>query len=188
MENKTLFLLVILSFLIWLLPFVGRMFFIEVPEMSTELTENHNITKTMDKIVQLLSEKNKQDAFLLIFANNMKGCLLNIVGGVLLGLVTLINLMANGFFMADIFASSYRAGMSIKSILKLTLPHSFELIGFWLSGAIGFYIAWNIILLMQGKEGFNTNFYKNAGVYSLITLLIILAAAYVEVYVSASIN
>jgi hypothetical protein len=42
--------------------------------------------------------------------------------------------------------------MSIISILKVTLPHSFELIGFWLSGAIGFCIAWNIVQFIRGKK------------------------------------
>jgi uncharacterized membrane protein SpoIIM required for sporulation len=70
--------------------------------------------------------------------------------------------------------------------LKVTLPHSFELIGFWLSGTIGFYITWNIIQLMRGKESFTIRFYKKVGFYSLAVFFIILAAAYVEAYISTS--
>jgi uncharacterized membrane protein SpoIIM required for sporulation len=70
--------------------------------------------------------------------------------------------------------------------LKVTLPHSFELIGFWLSGAIGFYITWDIIQFMRGKGTFTSHFYKRTGVYSLAVFFIILAAAYVEAYISTS--
>lgn len=110
--------------------------------------------------------------------------MLNILGGVFLGLGTLLNLMLNGFLFADICVSSYEAGMSIPIILKLTLPHSFELIGFWLSGGIGFYIAWLIICFMRGKESFTSKSYKLIGIYSVIVFLIILSAAYVEAFIS----
>jgi uncharacterized membrane protein SpoIIM required for sporulation len=94
--------------------------------------------------------------------------------------------MFNGFFSADMFVSSYKEGMDISTILKLTLPHSFELVGFWLSGAFGLCIAWNIIRFMKGKECFTVRFYKNTGIYSMVILFIILAAAYVEAYISIS--
>jgi uncharacterized membrane protein SpoIIM required for sporulation len=141
----------------------------------------------MIKTIQLLHDGNKQEAFIEILKNNLRGCVLNVLGGVLLGLGTVFNLMFNGFFSADMFASSYKSGLSIGSILKVTLPHSFELIGFWLSGAIGFYIAWNIIQFMRGKGTFTSYFYKRIGICSLAVFIIILAAAYVEAYISTSI-
>lgn len=98
----------------------------------------------------------------------------------------MFNLLCNGFFIADIFVLSYKSGLSIESILKVTLPHSFELIGFWLSGAIGFCIAWNIIQFMRGTGSVTVYFYKRVGISSLAVFFIILAAAYVEVYISTS--
>jgi uncharacterized membrane protein SpoIIM required for sporulation len=109
-------------------------------------------------------------------------------GGVFIGLGTLINAVYNGFFTADIFASAYHAGMSVNSILKATLPHSFELLGFWLSGAVGFMLAWNIVLLVCGKECFTKVFYRCVGVATVSACAIILAAAYVEAYISTSIS
>jgi len=189
MKHKILFLFFILSFVCWLLPFIVRLFFVNIPEIQVKPIENpQSITITMDKIVLLLSENKKQDAFWLIFLNNIKGCLINIIGGFLLGLGTLINLMFNGFFMADIFASSYESNPNINLILRTTLPHSFELIGFWLSGAIGFYFAWNIIQFMRGKESFSSQFLKQTVIGILIVFIIIFSAAYVEAYISTSMS
>ncbi|MDR0604225.1 MAG: stage II sporulation protein M [Bacteroidales bacterium] len=139
-RHKIFFLSFTIAFSFWLLPFLVRIFFVEMPEINVNKIEN-----SMTKIMQSLTNGDRCVAFGIIFKNNLKGCILNIVGGAMLGLGTLINILFNGFFSADIFVFSYKAGMDITSILRVTLPHSFELIGFWLSGAIGFYIAWNII-------------------------------------------
>jgi uncharacterized membrane protein SpoIIM required for sporulation len=127
-----------------------------------------------------------KSVFLLIFKNNLKGCLVNIFGGIMLGLGTLMNLIYNGFFSADVFKSSFDAGLSLSEILKVTLPHSFELIGFWLSGAIGFYIAWHLLQLMRGKESLPKGFYKTVGTGAALVFVIIFVAAYVEAYISVN--
>lgn len=174
----------------WLLPFALRVFFVEMPEITSEQLEQlpaERQQSAVQEVIQMLSSGDKQEAFLAIFKNNLKGCIINIAGGVLFGLGTLFNLMFNGFFSADMFASFYKSGLSIESILRVTLPHSFELISFWLSGAIGFYIAWNIIQFMRGKGTFTSHFYKQVGLYTLVVVIIILAAAYVEAYISTSI-
>jgi uncharacterized membrane protein SpoIIM required for sporulation len=180
----------IISICCWLLPFTIRLFFVEMPEITTEQLEQLSAEKQQSaaqEVIQMLFAEDMHDAFWAIFKNNLKGCIISIAGGVLLGLGTLFNLMFNGFFSADIFASLYKSGLSIESMLKATLPHSFELIGFWLSGAIGFYLAWNIIRFMRGKGTFTNHLYKRTGIYSLVVFFIILAAAYVEAYVSTSI-
>jgi uncharacterized membrane protein SpoIIM required for sporulation len=174
-----------MSFICWLLPFALRIFTFEVPEVKIKQVENHNAT-IINQITQYVSENDNKTAFSLIFKNNLKGCILNIVGGVMLGIGTLVNLLFNGFFSADVFVSSYHSGLNITSILKVTLPHSFELIGFWLSGAIGFYIAWNIIQFMRGKNSFSTRFYKQVGIGFVAVFFIILSAAYIEAYISTS--
>jgi len=66
----------------------------------------------------------------------MQGCILNVLGGGLLGIGTLFNLLLNGFCFADVCCRTYKLGMSITDIFALTLPHSFELIGFWISGSV----------------------------------------------------
>jgi uncharacterized membrane protein SpoIIM required for sporulation len=175
------------SFLCWLLPFLFRIFFIEMREITVDQIGNQS-ENSIIKIMQSLTDGDRYSAFVIIFKNNLTGCILNIVGGVMLGIGTLFNLLFNGFFSADVFISSYHSGLNITSIMKVTLPHSFELTGFWLSGAIGFYIAWNIIQFMRGKDSFSTRFYKQTGIGSLMVFIIILSAAYVEAYISTSVT
>jgi uncharacterized membrane protein SpoIIM required for sporulation len=186
-ENRIFFYLGIMSFFLWLLPFVIRFFF-EILEFSLLEHESQpmKIKNVITETIHLILNGDKRGSFILIFKTNIKSCFLNIIGGVCLGLGTFINLIVNGFSLADMFISSYNAGLSVESIVKVTFPHSFELIGFWLSGAIGFYIAWNIIRFMRGKESFTVHFYKRVGIYSLAVFFIILAAAYVEAYISTS--
>jgi uncharacterized membrane protein SpoIIM required for sporulation len=188
MKNKSIRYSFIIAFVLWLLPFLIRIFFVEIPEINIDHVENKTVDSQniVSEIMQSFSNNDTKHAFVLILKNNLKGCVLNIAGGVTFGLGTLVNLVINGFFSADVFANSYKAGMSIRSILDVTLPHCFELIGFWLSGAIGFYIAWNIIQVMRGKEGFTSHFYKTIGIYSLFIFFIILLAAYVEAYISVN--
>jgi uncharacterized membrane protein SpoIIM required for sporulation len=184
-RHKIFFRSLTIAFSFWLLPFLIRIFFVEMPEINVDKIENQP-ENLMTKIMQSLIDDDKYTAFTLIFKNNLKGCILNIIGGVMLGIGTLFNILFNGFFSADIFVSSYKAGLSITSILKVTLPHSFELIGFWLSGAIGFYIAWNMIQFMRGTNSFSSHFYKQVGIGSAVVFIIILLAAYIEAYISTS--
>jgi uncharacterized membrane protein SpoIIM required for sporulation len=187
MKNKFILYCFAIAFFCWLIPFLIGIFFIEIPELSIETIENEQYNgalKAVDKTIKLLQESNRKDAFIVIFKNNIQGCILNILGGVMLGLGTLVNLLINGFFFANMSVAAYESGLSFESILKVTLPHSFELIGFWLSGAMGYYIAWNIIQVMRGKEGFTGCFYKILGICLVLVLLIILSAAYVESYIS----
>lgn len=184
--NKPLMYSILLAFALWFLPFMLRILVVEIPQIDTDklqqLPQTEN--KALQETIQHLSDGDKEAAFISIFTNNLKGCMLNILGGVLLGLGTLVSLVFNGFVFADVYASFYEAGMTIPLMLKVTLPHSFELIGFWLSGGIGFYIAWLIICFMRGKESFTSKSYKLIGIYSVIVFLIILSAAYVEAFIS----
>lgn len=189
--KKSFFYCLILSFLIWLLPFLirivlGNISYEQINNVSSPLQSETSVS-IVDKIAHLIKKENRSDVFLLIFKNNIKGCTINIAGGMLLGLGTVVNLSINGFYSSDVFIVSYYSGQTIKQILHVTLPHSFELIGFWLSGAIGLHLAWNIILFIRGKESFTSLFYKKVGMWTAITFLIILAAAFVEAYVSINI-
>jgi uncharacterized membrane protein SpoIIM required for sporulation len=189
MKNKTWILCCIVSFACWLLPFAIRVFFVEVSEVPSEQLERLPKVQhdAMQETLQLLSTGDKHGAFLAIFKNNLKGCIINIAGGALFGVGTLFNLMFNGFFAADMFVSYYKIGMSMSVMLRVTLPHSFELIGFWLSGALGLRIAWSILQAMRGKGEFTVRLYRQLGVGVLSVFLITLAAAYVEAYISTSV-
>ena len=73
---------------------------------------------------------------IVIAENNLKGCATNLVGGFIFSFPTVVNLVVNGFVHGDILVSTYNAGISSGKLAKITLPHSFELIGFWLSGVV----------------------------------------------------
>jgi len=180
--------LLLFAFTVWLIPFLLRLFWIEIPEMnSIQIKQLPNaINDPMQKLARLILEGNKKEAFILIVTNNLKGCIYNVAGGVSLGIVTLINLCYNGFFSANIIMAHYKSGMSISNILKLTLPHSFEFLGFWLSGGIGLYIAWEIINVIRGKVDFPFIIYKKIGFYLVITIIITLLAAYVEAFITST--
>lgn len=185
--NKSFIYSILLASAMWILLFALRIFVIEMPQIDMEkLQQLPNVeNKAAQETLQHFSVGNKQAAFVSIFTNNIKSCILNILGGAFLGLSTMINLAFNGFAFADIMVSIHSAGMSIRDILRTTLPHSFELIGTWLSGGIGFYIAWLIICFMQGKESFTPKICKLIGMYSIVVFLIILLAAYVEAFITS---
>ena len=176
----------LLSFMLWAIPFFIRLFFIDVPEIK-----NTSSTKSLDIVSEITAHAIKNDTwsvFCLILINNLKVCVINIVGGVMLGISTIINLIVNGFLAADTFATVHKNGMGVGKILKHTLPHCFELLGIWLSGAIGLSIAKIIIDYMRGKELPKADYFRFIGKWTTITVLIILLAAFVEAYISMTIN
>lgn len=140
-----------------------------------------------DITVHLL-KNDRWSVFCLIFINNLKVCIVNITGGVMLGVVTFTNLVINGFLAADTFMSLHNNGMKVGKILEHTLPHSIELVGIWLSGAIGFSITMVIIDLMRGKEMPSILFFRTLSKIALVTILIILFAAFIETYISIPYN
>lgn len=176
-----------LSFALWVIPFIIRVFFVHIPDESIRIppsvTMKEQVTPAV-KVIESLQKNDRRNAFILVFRNNLKGCMINIGGGIFLGLGTSLNLMINGFYSADVFVTSYRSGQTIRQILNVTLPHSFELIGFWLSATVGFYIAWNFILFIKDRESFTALFYKKVGALTAVVFVIILMAAYVEIYIS----
>ncbi|WP_449190879.1 stage II sporulation protein M [Tannerella forsythia] len=185
MKGKSFFIAIMISFLIWLLPFIGRIFFIEMPIIESSDTAQYD--SVISEITESLDQDNHFEAFLLIFKNNILGCAINIAGGVFLGLGTIINLFINGFASADIFKNVYDLGFGLNNILKTTFSHSFELIGFWVSGAIGLSIAWKLIQFMRGKEMITIHFYKQIVLWIVAVFVIILVAAFVEAYISVKV-
>ena len=183
LSKKSSVICAALAILFWLIPFLIRLLFVEIPVISNESTMGEE-DQTIAKIYGALDSNNNKVAFLLIFINNLQGCFINIIGGLFLGLGTICNLSFNGFMAADILINSFQSGFSFGNIIKTTLPHSFELLGFWISGAIGFAISWKLIQFMRGKEVFSLLFLRQVGLWVANVFVIILCAAYVEVYIS----
>ncbi|WP_297828601.1 stage II sporulation protein M [uncultured Methanobrevibacter sp.] len=177
--------LFLLSFALWTVPFLLRLSVYIEPVANDKIGTNTN--SVVERVVKSIDNSDNTTTFSLIFENNIKGCFLNVFGGVLLSVGTVVNLMFNGFAAADVFRSSYDAGFPLTSILKTTLPHSFELVGFWLSGAIGFMITWQFVRFMRGKEAFSRLILKQIGLLLCVMTVLILGAAYVEAYISVNI-
>ena len=187
-KNRIFFVYFIISILLWFLPFIVRILFIDTTNSSVipELNQQHTAIDIASEIKDYLLNNDKLSAFCLVFFNNLKVCFINIFGGFLLGLGTISNLVINGFYTADVFATLYENGMSINKILMHTLPHSIELVGIWISGAIGLKIAKIIINMMRNNTIPTYQTIKLLTLSASIMTLIILIAAYIETYISAS--
>ena len=176
-----------LSIIIWLIPFLFRLM---TPShyyyVDTQALEKAGMTKqlsTMDSLLHYVDNNEREQVFLTIAKNNLKGCFINIAGGCMMGVVSVVNLSFNGFFSAGLIKQTYQQGIPFRRICELTIPHSFELIGFWWSGAIGLYIASQIFKAFRGKET-DTKIYRFVGFGLLMVILIIIAAAFVEAYIT----
>ena len=69
MKGKSFFIVVMISFLIWLLPFIGRIFFIEMPIIESSDAAQYD--SVISEITESLDQDNHFEAFLLIFKNNI---------------------------------------------------------------------------------------------------------------------
>ena len=89
MVNKYFF---IAAFLFWLLPAIVRLCVIDISEIAISHTTTFEINSPANKTLYFLYNKDKHSAFITILKNNMQGCILNVLGGGLLGIGTLFNL------------------------------------------------------------------------------------------------
>ena len=86
MVNKYFF---IAAFLFWLLPAIVRLCVIDISEIAISHTTTFEINSPTNKTLYFLYNKDKHSAFITILKNNMQGCILNVLGGGLLGIGTL---------------------------------------------------------------------------------------------------
>ena len=187
-KRKIFIMCFVVSILIWSIPFCIRIIYSKEATYYTELVTVSDAESATEILFEKIQQKQLFDAFIMIFTNNSKGCLINISGGTLFSVITFINLCFNGYFMADTFVNNYYAGFKLENIIKTTLPHSFELVGFWISGAIGLMMTMKILSMMRGKKFYEDNFYKHMFVYTVVAVIIVFLAALVETYVSMRIN
>ena len=175
-----------LVFTLWMVPFATTLVLHPSMERYDDLliSNNEQISSIIVQIKHSLDTKDSFRAFVLIFSNNIKGCAINIFSGVLFAIGTIFNVIINGFITADMLANAHRLGMPVQKIISTTLPHSFELFGFWLSGAIGFYLAWRMSLFVFKGQYMDKNVLKTILVLTSVVVFIILLAAYVEAYIS----
>lgn len=162
----------ILSSCSWLLGLVFGLFFFSMSELI-ELESNH--------FVPLIEE---ELSFSNIFSNNIKVCIISILGALSLGILTCINLFYNGFTLSYLLKAIYI--VDTKYYINL-MPHSFEILGFIIAGSVGIKLGHFIIqYFIQNKTvSFNLKEYI---IKVLLCVIIIFLSAVAEVYISPKIH
>lgn len=126
----------------------------------------------------------KPAMFWSIAGNNLSVALINIAGGFSLGIVSLLNTFYNGSVLGYAFSVAGN-DLPVTVILRHLLPHAIEIVGIILSCSLGLYLGFYQFgaVFLNRKPRFN---YKGLMLQGGVTLIILVVAAYLEVYVSLS--
>lgn len=117
-----------------------------------------------------------------IIVQNLKCIATNIFGFFSLGLTTSVNLFYNGF----IHGYNIRYSLSVDGLntWHKILPHSFELIGLYISGAVGYYGANFLLKIVFDKNIQLRKWIITSILFTIISSIIIISAAYIESHIS----
>lgn len=132
-----------------------------------------------------LINKSSFERFKYIAANNEKVLLLNYTGAFSLGLSSVVLTAFNGFTFGS-YIGVYSNHMSMDTILKYTLPHSFELVAIIFSGGEGLFIGISLILCLLGYKKIKDINFREIAFHFMFCTVIIILAAFVEVYITMS--
>ncbi len=171
--------LIALSSLIWILSFSSSFFINPKDILEKEDSGIINDLKTNvenDKKITVVG---------IILKQNIKVCLLLFCGIFLYGIPTIITLVFNGFITGSILRDIiiYNS-LSNKDILFKTLPHFSELLGFWISGAVGLMgIIWFNRLIRENTLPDKSEI-KKISVMMLSSVTIVIISGFIEVYIS----
>ncbi|WP_439484121.1 stage II sporulation protein M [Cyclobacterium plantarum] len=119
-----------------------------------------------------------------IAGNNLMVALINIVGGFSLGVVSLLNTFYNGLVLGYAFTVA-GDNFPVTVILRHLLPHAIEIAAIVLSGSLGFYLGIHLFrkFILGRRPVFD---YRKYIFQAVLTLVILLGAAFLEVFVSFS--
>ncbi|WP_423793431.1 stage II sporulation protein M [Methanocaldococcus indicus] len=94
----------------------------------------------------------------LILTNNLKVIFLMLAGSITFGLSTFINLIFNGFNVGVLIGSTFLTNEPLKLILALILPHGiFEIPAILISAIAGFKISYILIVIAAFVEVYVTS-------------------------------
>jgi uncharacterized membrane protein SpoIIM required for sporulation len=140
--------------------------------------ENNNFLKHQNILPNL-------EEFILILKNNLKVCLILLLGSLTFGLTTFYTLFFNGLSIPILLSN-----VKLIDIVAYVIPHAlFEFSGFVIAGSAGFKIPYEVIQYLRDKkekpitEEDIKEFLKLAG----ISIILIIIAAFVEVYITPEI-
>ncbi len=119
-----------------------------------------------------------------IAGNNVSVALINIGGGFSLGTISFMNTFYNGAVLG--YALSVAGNnFSLALIIRHLLPHAIEIAAIILSCSLGFYLGLYLFKKFMLGKGPVFEYHKFL-VQAVLTLIIFLVAAVLEVYVSFS--
>jgi uncharacterized membrane protein SpoIIM required for sporulation len=132
----------------------------------------------------LTGDQPKFELLWAIAGNNISVGLINICGGLSMGIVSLLNTFYNGAVLGYAFSVA-GDNFPIVVILRHVLPHAIEIAAIILSCSLGLYLGLYIFkkFILGRKDVFK---YRRFVFHSALTLIILLVAAVLEVYVSFS--
>ncbi|ABR56110.1 protein of unknown function DUF95 transmembrane [Methanococcus aeolicus Nankai-3] len=139
--------------------------------------ENNNLLKHQ-KISNL-------EEFILILKNNLKVYLMLLLGSLTFGLSTFYILFFNGLSIPILLSN-----VKLIDIVAYVIPHAiFEFLGFIIAGAVGFKIPYEITLYLLDKKEkpITEEDIKEFLKLALISIVLIIIAAFVEVYITPEI-
>jgi len=119
--------------------------------------------------------------------NNLYLIILLISGAVTSGITTFINLFYNGLTFGFLVKEALEKGIPINEVILLTLPHGiFEIPAIIIAGAAGFKIPYEIIRYLAGRKEtiLTKEDIKEYLTLTLISIILIVIAAFVEAYIT----
>ena len=125
-----------------------------------------------------------------ILTNNLKVIFLMLAGVITFGLSTFINLLFNGFNVGLLIGSTFLTKEPLKLIAGFILPHGiFEIPAMLISAAAGFKIPYKVTLYLLDKKEkpLTEEDIKEFLKLSLISIILIIIAAFIEVYITPKI-
>ena len=144
--------------------------------------EETSFSSSRNSYIENIFTENKFNRFISIAKNNVSVGLKNfLLGFFSLGILSLVYSFYNGFVLGFVIGKSTKV-LTIKEILETTIPNCSEIIGIVLMGYLGFILSIRIL--------FNTSIItkKEVSILLGISLIIIIISAYLESYVSMSIQ
>jgi stage II sporulation protein M len=176
-KDSLLICLCALAFAAGVIP--GYVFYEESREAMTPALEGLADQFTLDEPKYVLAAR--------IFLNNAKSSLIMLVGGTLL-FVPLLILAVNGFLVGFVLKAFLYKGYNLPQFLAVIMGHGvLELPALFIAAAVGMRIGLAFLLPKGGRVNAVSGSIKAAAViYLAVVLPLLLAAAFIEAYVSSA--
>lgn len=158
--------------------YIGFTIYVVSPTDVSELTE------PFKGLVELFKRLTPLQRVLLVFINNSLKGFLNILFGPILGIYPLIFIVLNGIVIGFSFAVVAATDNLIYAILGMA-PHGIlEVPAMIICNALGFKLAFTAIKSIFGQNSLRKEIKTSLKIYVNISLPMLLAAAFIEIYIT----